>query len=59
MPTTVPVYSPKGDQFEVKEAETEWEPVSETDLKVAKELVVKGKVVGTPLTTTSEGSNFR
>ena len=52
LPTTVPVYSPKGDQFEVKEAATEWEPVSETDLKVAKELVVKGKVVGTPHTTT-------
>ena len=52
LPTTVPVYSPKGDQFEVKEAATEWEPVSETDLKVAKELVVKGKVVGTPYTTT-------
>ena len=52
LPTTVPVYSPKGDQFEVKEAATEWEPVSETDLKVAKELVVKGKVAGTPHTTT-------
>ena len=52
LPTTVPVYSPKGDQFEVKEVATEWEPVSETDLKVAKELVVKGKVVGTPHTTT-------
>ena len=50
---------PKGTPvWSKKEAATEWEPVVKQNLKVAKEVVVKGKVGGDSAYNDGEGSNF-